>query len=128
MKNIIATAGILFGSLLVSATVRADCTSNPFRMGWDAANQACDDIASGYVPTYPELIQQESGEGKMPTPERSCSTSDVIRCKNAMAQYLRSGEGRACGRLIRRDEPLENSPGDTAGQVWRNYVVTTCNR
>lgn len=127
MKNVIASTGMLFASLLVSATVSADCTHDPFRLGWDAARQACDDIASGYVPYRSYYDASKGSYLSLPTPERSCSPSDVIQCKNAMAQYLRGEEGSLCGSLIERNEPIESGPGKTARQVWRSYVLVTCN-
>src|SRR5262249_32962514 len=121
MKNVIASTAVVIASVLVSVGVRADCTRNPFALGWDAARQACDDIASGFLPRAPRGREGAS-------PERPCSSNDVIRCKNAMAQFLRDRQGRECARLIDRDVPVENAPGNTAGQVWRNYVMTTCNQ
>jgi hypothetical protein len=131
MKTGIAKVAMSIASLSVSAAARADCTTNPFQMGWDAANQACEDIAQGWVPE-PWEASAESRIGEPgATPERTCTSTDVIQCKNAMAQYLRSSAGAGCADLIRRNvtlkDPVTGSPSGTADQTWRNYVTTTCN-
>ena len=121
MKTILANATLLVSGLLVSTVAHADCTSNPFQMGYDAARQACDDIAQMYVPVY----QAPAG----PTPETTCSLEDVVQCKNAMAQFLRVHP--ACGNLIAQNVPLTDpSTGASRGNaasIWRAYVTTTCN-
>jgi hypothetical protein len=127
MKTMMASATILITGLLASSSADADCTSNPFKMGWDAASEACTDIANGWVPGPP---MGERYAEPAESPERTCSAQDVIRCKNAMAQYLRSHHGSGCANLIKRNVSLSGPSGGTgnrARDTWRNYVTTTCN-
>ncbi|MDC0742150.1 hypothetical protein [Polyangium mundeleinium] len=124
-------AALLIAGLFTSAAADAACTSNPFRMGWDAAKQACEDIAQGYTPMPWGYRRSASGDFiPIPEPERTCSWQDVVECKNAAAQYLRRFQNHGCARLIRRNERLTSSRGTpigTAQGVWRTYVNTTCN-
>ncbi|MDI1429914.1 hypothetical protein [Polyangium sorediatum] len=131
MKSIWMGAALLIAGLFTSAAADAACTSNPFRMGWDAANQACEDIAQGYTPMPWGHRRLSSGEiVPIPEPERTCSWQAVVECKNAGAQYLRRFQNHRCAQLIRRDVRLTSSRGTpigTAQQVWRTYLNTTCN-
>lgn len=125
MKITMTAIAMIFGILTTAAIAEAECTRNPFQMGWDAAKFACDDISSNYVP-LPYSSRTIAGHA---TPERTCSVEDVVRCKNAMAQYLR--RHHACSSLIRRDVRLYDAYGNSTGtaqDVWRTYVLTTCNQ
>lgn len=127
MKSIIANATILGAGLLVSVVASADCTRDPFRLGWDSADLACNDIARGWIPG--PSARGERGEG--PTPETVCTTNDIVRCKQAMAQYLRDPRGSGCASLIRRNvrlrSPFSETETETASQVWARWVDLSCN-
>lgn len=136
MKLVIASLGALFVGLFASTTLHAStCTHNSFRMGWDAAKQACDDIITGWIPMPVERGVHGYAPGismhaPIPEPEVTCSLTQVVKCKNAMAQYLRSDEGQACGSLIRENARLSaraSGSADQAYSIWRGYVTTTCN-
>ncbi|MDI1478327.1 hypothetical protein [Polyangium sp. y55x31] len=124
-------AALLIAGLFTSAAADAACTRNPFQMGWDAANQACQDIAQGYTPMPWGHRRGMHGEFiPLPEPERTCTWQDVVECKNAAAQYLRRFQNHGCARLIRRNAQLTSALGRPIGsaqQVWRTYVNTTCN-
>jgi len=136
MKLIIASLGALFVGLFASTTLHADtCTNKAFNMGWDAAKQACDDIITGWIPLAIERHVSGYAAGlamhePIPEPERTCTLAQVVECKNAMAQYLRSNEGQACGNLVRENAKLSaraSGSSDQAYTVWRGYVTNTCN-
>jgi hypothetical protein len=119
MKSHLAVVALLAGGLLVTTHSRADCTWDPAAMGRDAAVMACLDIVNGWVPRAFASSSLET----------SCSTNDVIDCKNAMALYLRR-ENQACRDLINRNVPLVDSRGNfmgTAFSTWASYVTRTCN-
>ncbi|MDI1448685.1 hypothetical protein [Polyangium sp. 6x1] len=131
MKITWTGAALLIAGLFTSAVADAACTTNPFKMGWDAANQACEDIAQGYTPMPWGYHRDSHGTLiPLPEPERTCTWQQVVECKNAAAQYLRRFQNHGCARLIRRNARLTSAigtPTGTAQQVWRTYVNTTCN-
>ncbi|MRG97713.1 hypothetical protein [Polyangium spumosum] len=125
MKIQLTIAAALLSGLLTSGTASAYCTNNAFQMGWDAANQACTDIAQGYLPMPTDRGYRRHMGAE---PEQTCTWQQVVECKNAMAQYLR--RFRTCSNLIRRNIRVTNASGRTIGRaqdVWRTYVNTTCN-
>jgi len=131
MKVKMMSVAVLGAGMFASAAADAACTTDPFQMGADAAEQACEDIAQGYVPPPPPpgggVILPEHA---LPEPEWVCRWQDVATCKNAMAQYLRDPENYDCANYIREDIPLttaSGAPAGTANEVWRTYVNTTCN-
>lgn len=127
MNRIITLGMPLLAVLSTAAVVRADCTTNAFRLGRDAAKQACDDIVGGYYPAPSYQAPVISGEA---TPERTCTLEDEVDCKNAMSQYTR--EHPACGDLIARNIPLyDQYSGEargSAGETWRTYMRRSCAR